>query len=152
MAEAMTKQQTVTKEALVEGLNEDLSYEYQAVLMYNSYAAMASGIHRPLLKSFFEQEISEELEHAQFLADKVTALGGTPTKQPKDFQLAKTPEKMLQQVLQAESDTINRYVERRQQAEKLNEYGLVADLDGVISDETHHKEETEKLLRGIVTE
>lgn len=145
----MAETDNVGKEELVNGLNQDLGFEYQAVLMYTSYSAMASGIHRPLLKSFFEDEIPEELQHAQFLADKITALGGTPATQPHDFELHEDPKAMLQQVLQAETDTIQRYVERRKQAEAYGDFGLAADLDEIISDETRHKEETEKLLRGL---
>lgn len=139
----------VTKEQLIDGLNEDLSYEYQAILMYTNYAAMASGIHRPLLKSFFDDEVTEELRHAQYLANKVTALGGIPATAPHEFELKETPKAMLQQVHQAESETIERYVQRREQAETYGDLGLAADLDEIISDETTHKEETEKLLRGI---
>lgn len=140
---------SISKEDLVAGLNSDLAHEYQAVVMYNTYAAMASGIHRPLLKSFFETEIPEELQHAQFLADKITALGGEPVTAPVKLELKRSTREMLEQVLQAETDTIKRYVERRQQAEAYGDYGLAADLDEIISDETSHKEETEKLLRGL---
>ncbi len=140
---------SISKEQLVEGLNSDLAHEYQAILMYNTYAAMASGIHRPLLKTFFEGEVLEELEHAQFLADKVTALGGEPTTVPEKLELKRSTREMLEQVLEAESQTIRRYVERRKQAEDYGDYGLAAQLDEIISDETTHKEETEKLLRGL---
>src|SRR5690606_23900046 len=137
------------KQALIDGLNEDLAHEYQAIVMYNSFAAMVSGIHRPMLKGFFEAEIPEELQHAQFLADKITALGGTPTTQPAALDLPSSADEMLRMVLDAETETIRRYVERRKQAEAFEDYGLAADLDGIISDETKHKEETEKLLRNL---
>jgi bacterioferritin len=139
----------IDKEGLIEGLNTDLSNEYQAIIMYNSYAAMVSGIHRPILKQFFEGEIPEETQHAQFLADKITALGGQPTTEPVPFELATTARKMLEQVYEAEAGTIKRYVERRKQAEEYEDYGLVVDIDNIISDETRHKEETEKLLRHL---
>ena len=95
MTTQATKEQPVTKEDLIEGLNIDLGFEYQAVLMYTTYAAMATGIHRPLLKSFFEDEINEELQHAQFLADKITALGGMPVTEATSFDPATTPKEML---------------------------------------------------------
>lgn len=140
------------KETLVERLNEDLSYEYQAVLMYTTYAAMASGIHRPILKTFFEGEIPEELGHAQFLSNKITALGGTPTTKPADFEIARNAKAMLEQVVEAETDAIRRYAERRQDAEAFGDQGLAVELDDIIRDETTHKEETEKLLRDIATQ
>ena len=137
------------KQALIDGLNDDLAHEYQAIVMYNSFAALVSGIHRPMLKGFFEGELPEELAHAQFLADKITALGGTPTTQPAPLTLPTSADEMLRLVLKAETETIERYVERRKQAEAFGDYGLAADLDGIISDETKHKEETEKLLRNL---
>lgn len=137
------------KNKLIDGLNHDLANEYQAVVMYTTYAAMATGIHRPLLKTFFQAEVGEELQHAQYLADKITALGGEPTTQPARLELKRDTTSMLRQVLEAETSTIKRYVERRRQAEEFGDYGLAADLDEIISDETRHKEETEKLLGGI---
>ena len=139
----------VDKQTLIDGLNEDLAHEYQAIVMYNSFAAMVSGIHRPMLKGFFAAEVPEELMHAQFLADKVTALGGTPTTAPAPVALSTSAHEMLRMVFDAEAETIRRYVERRKQAEAFGDYGLAADLDNIISDETRHKEETEKLLRDL---
>ncbi len=137
------------KDELVAGLNEDLAHEYQAIIMYNSYAAMVTGIHRPILKGFFEGEVPEELLHAQFLADKITALGGKPTTKPAELRLAGSSTEMLEQVFEAEAETIERYVRRMKQAEEFGDYGLANDLHEIISDETKHKEETEKLLRSL---
>nr|WP_243665089.1 ferritin-like domain-containing protein [Rhodothermus marinus] len=86
-------------------------------MMYTTYAAMASGIHRPLLKEFFESEIPEELEHAKFLANKITALGGLPSAKPAPVKLVEGNRAMLEAVLKAEEETIARYVQRRNQAE-----------------------------------
>lgn len=138
-------------QTLIDGLNEDLAHEYQAILMYNSYAAMVYGMHRPTLKQFFENELPEELTHAQLLADKITALGGTPTTEPTPLDLATEPKAMLKQVLKAETETIERYAKRRRQAEDADEYGLAIELDDIIRDETEHKEETEKLLRDLAS-
>jgi len=55
---------------------------------------------------------------------------------------------MLKNVLQAETETIRRYVERMKQAEAYGDYGLANDLQEIISEETCHKEDTEKILRG----
>ena len=138
-----------SKEDLIRGLNEDLSHEYQAVIMYTTYASMVTGMHRPTLKTLFETEVAEELAHAQLLAEKITALGGKPTTQPADVVYHTTPREMLEEVLNAETETIKRYVRRREQAEAFSDFGLAVDLDDIIRDETGHKEETEKLLRGI---
>jgi len=137
------------RQTLIDGLNTDLGHEYQAIIMYNSYASMVYGMHRPTLKQFFESELPEELMHAQLLADKITALGGTPTTERAPITLKTEPKEMLKQVLDAEAETIERYVQRREQAEEAKEYGLATELDDIIRDETEHKEETEKLLRDL---
>lgn len=137
------------KDELVRGLNDDLAHEYQAVIMYTTYASMVTGMHRPMLKAFFETEVAEELAHAQLLAEKITSLGGRPVTQPAEVVYHSSPREMLEEVRNAEAETIQRYVKRREQAEEFGDYGLTVDLDDIIRDETGHKEETEKLLRGI---
>jgi bacterioferritin len=143
---------TAEKQALVDGLNIDLAHEYGAVLMYTTYSALVRGIHRKQLRDFFQEEVPDELRHAQFLADKIVALGGTPTTTPAEVPVTSTSREMIEQVRQAEADTIVRYVERMKQAEEVGDYGLANDLHEIISDETRHKEEAEMLLRGDWTE
>lgn len=140
----------MTKEiqTLIDGLNSDLAAEYQAVLMYITYAATVSGPHRPTLKAFFTQEIAEELLHAQFLAQKIASLGGTPTTVPKPVPPADSPKAMLENILAAEEAAIAGYRERAEQAEAAGDHGLSTHLDTIVEDETEHREETLKILRG----
>src|ERR1700734_3535968 len=74
---------TIHRETLLEGLNHDLAGEYQAILMYTHYAAKLTGPYRRELRALFQAEIADEQGHAQFLADKVAALGGEPTTEPR---------------------------------------------------------------------
>jgi bacterioferritin len=140
---------TQNNETLIEHLNQDLAAEYQAVIMYNTYAASVLGEHRKQLREFFRQEVPDELEHATFLADKIVALGGEPTTRIKEVPHADADRDMLENVRQAESDTIERYGRRRQQAEEAGDLALVNDLEEMISDETRHMEECDKILRGF---
>lgn len=137
------------KEQLIEGLNIDLANEYQAIITYITYAATVTGIHREEMKEFFMREVPDELRHAEFLANKIAALGGTPVTTPAAVPPAANLKEMLQNVLRAEEDTIARYKQRREQAEQLGDYGLVNDLEEIISDETKHKEAIEMILRGL---
>jgi bacterioferritin len=134
------------KKALIDALNEDLAEEYGAVIQYATYAATVSGTARLGLKAFFESEIADELGHAQFLAQKIAALGGKPTTKPASVPPATTSEQMLRAVLKAETAAIQRYAKHAALAEKAGDHGLKVDLDDMIRDETSHKEETEKLL------
>src|SRR3990172_3122939 len=115
---------TISKEKLVELLNTDLASEYQAVIMYTTYAAAVCGPHRPALRQFFQAEIADELGHAQFLADKVASLGGTPTVTPVPVPAATTPREMLENVLRAEQRAIAGYKERAEQADAFGDKGL----------------------------
>ncbi len=138
----------VTKEQLIEGLNEDLAGELQAVIMYIQYAASVKGPYRQQLSQFFAGEIADELAHAQFLANKVAALGGLPTVQPKPVPQTDDARQMLQNVFDAESATIDTYKQRAEQAEEYGDIGLVNQLEDQIADETNHKEEAGKILVG----
>ncbi|MFB6286529.1 MAG: ferritin-like domain-containing protein [Candidatus Bipolaricaulia bacterium] len=136
-----------SQEELVDGLNTDLAHEYQSIVMYITYAATVRGMYREELKEFFMNEVPEEQRHAQFLAEKVSALGGTPATEMVEVPNATSPTAMLEAVHKAEKGAIERYVKRMHQAEDYGDYGLANDLHDLISDETNHKEDTEKLLR-----
>jgi bacterioferritin len=135
-----------SKAQLIEGLNEDLKGEFQAIIMYRLYASMVQGPYRQELRAFFANEIPEELRHAQVLADKISALGGTPAGSPAPVPVAVEAKTMLQAALKAELETIDRYVNRRQQAEAAGEYGLAAEFDQIIADETNHRDELQQML------
>jgi bacterioferritin len=131
---------------LIRGLNEDLRGEWQAIIMYRLYASMVQGPYRQELRSFFSAEIPEELAHAQILADKIAALGGTPAAEPAPVPVVSDPKQMLQAALKAEEETIGRYLERRRQAEEAGEPGLAVQFDELISDETNHRDELRQML------
>lgn len=133
---------------ILEGLNDDLAHEYQAVVMYNTFAATLVGPNRKELEDFFRSEIPDELRHAEFLGNKITALGGRPTTRMAEVPTPRDTRGMLEDVLKAEKETIERYTQRRKQAEQLGDLALVNDLEEIISDEAKHKEQTAKMLRG----
>lgn len=131
---------------LLEGLNEDLKGEFQAVIMYRLYASMVQGPYRQELRNFFANEIPEELAHAQILADKISSLGGTPAATAAPVKVVFEARQMLQAALDAEVETLARYIRRRKQAEDAGEYGLAVQFDEIISDETNHRDELRQML------
>src|SRR5699024_4803068 len=136
----------MSKEKLIEGLNLDLSHEYGAAIQYTYSAAVVPGLHRTALKSFFEDEVEDELGHEQSLAEKLIALGGQPTTKAAEVPQPTDLKGILEAILQAESDTAKRYEERMKQAEELGYTELHAKLEDIIQDETNHKEEVQRLL------
>lgn len=131
---------------LIDGLNEDLAAEYQAVIMYRTYAALVSGPYRQELKAFFEGEIPDELGHAAFLADKIVALGGTPVTSAAPVPIAKGAREMLENALQAEVDTIERYTRRIGQAEAVGELSIKVQLENLVVDESNHRDDIRRML------
>lgn len=135
------------RQELIDGLNEDLAAEYQAVIMYRTYASLASGAARVHLKAFFEGEIPDELGHAAFLADKIVALGGNPTTRPPDVPSAADNRQMLENALRAEEETIERYTRRIQQAEAAGEISVKVQLEDLIVDESQHRDDIRRMLK-----
>jgi bacterioferritin len=137
----------VTQEQFLDLLNIDLAHEFGAVILYRTYASQVQGQWRMELRQFFEAEIPDELGHAQILADKIVALGGTPATVPSQVKPAKDAVQMLKNALEDEIDTIQRYVTRRRQAEALGHYGLAVEFDDLIRDESTHRDEIQLILK-----
>lgn len=133
---------------LIDGLNEDLSAEYQAVIMYRTYASQVGGPYRIELRGFFEGEIPDELAHAAFLADKIVALGGTPTTSAAAVPPAAGARQMLENAQRGEEDTIARYTKRIEQAERAGEMAIKLQLEDLVVDETRHRDDIRRMLAG----
>lgn len=137
----------MTKEQLIENLNKDLANELGAIIQYITYAAKATGPYRPQLAQFFLAEVVDEQGHAQFLANKIVALGGEPTTTPAPVPPAASNREMLEAVLAAESQAVIDYTKRAEEADELGDKGLVVQLEDMVRDESGHSEETERILR-----
>ncbi len=135
------------KKALIDKLNEDLAGELSAVIQYTTYAAKATGPYRPQLSEFFLAEVADEQMHAQFLANKIVALGGEPTTTPRPVAKAGTNREMLQAVLEAERRAVADYTARAEQADAYGDKGLSVQLEDMVRDESGHAEETERILK-----
>jgi len=135
------------KQKLIDALNQDLADEFSAIIQYLTYAAKATGPYRPQLAQFFLDEVPDEQGHAQFLANKIVALGGEPATEPYPVADAANNHEMLENVLEAERRAIRSYTERAKQADEFGDKGLMVQLEDMIADETSHAEETERILR-----
>lgn len=135
------------KETLIKHLNDDLSGELSAIIQYVTYAAKATGPYRPQLAQFFLAEVPDEQLHAQYLANKIVALGGEPVTTPRPVPAAKTNRDMLEAVLAAERKATADYTQRAKEAEEAGDKGLAVQLEDMIRDESGHAEEVERILR-----
>ncbi len=137
----------MTKENLIEKLNEDLAEELSAIIQYTTYAAKASGPFRPQLAQFFLSEIPDEQAHAQYLANKIVSLGGEPITTASPVKAAANNKEMVEAVLEAELAATKRYVQRAKDAEAYGDKGLAVQLEDFVRDESGHAEETERILK-----
>jgi bacterioferritin len=136
-----------SRRALLDALNEDLAGELGAIIQYLTYAAKATGPYRPQLSQFFLAEVADEQLHAQFLANKIVAMGGEPATIPRPVPLATSNRAMLEAVLTAERKATADYTQRAEQAEAVGDKGLAVQLEDMVRDESGHAEETERILR-----
>lgn len=135
------------KKQIIAALNEDLAGELSAIVQYLTFAAKANGPYRPQLAEFFMAEVPDETGHAQYLSNKIVALGGEPTTVARKIEPAKHNKDMLEVALKAEKRAIKDYTERAEQAEEFGDKGLQVQLEDMIRDETGHYEELDRMLR-----
>src|SRR5262245_60303858 len=86
---------TITRERLVELLNEDLAREYQAVIAYVVYSQVLKGAEYMKIAEELEKHAGEELAHALVIAQQIDYLGGKPTVTPRPVRTSDKAEDML---------------------------------------------------------
>ncbi len=135
------------KQTMINHLNEDLAGELSAIIQYITYAAKANGPYRPQLAQFFLTEVADEQLHAQYLANKIVALGGEPTTEARAVPAASNNQEMLQAVLAAERQATKDYSQRAIEADEFGDKGMVVQLEDMVRDESGHSEETARMLQ-----
>jgi bacterioferritin len=135
----MAQEETITRERLVELLNEDLSREYQAIISYVVYSQMIKGAPYMSIAAELEKHAGEELQHALIIAKQIDYFGGEPTATPKPVRTSEKAEDMLRFDLDNENETVRNYRDRVRQAEALGEYALSEDLREILRQEQEHQ-------------
>ena len=143
----MAKRTTNVKQDLIDGLNEDLNLELQAVSRYLYHSASATGLLGHELREELKGDIQGELSHAVFLADKITALGGELNIDPKNPKKVRTVKEMMRIDIDEERKVVANYTKRITQAEACGDKGLAIRLEDMLAEETDHAEALERLGR-----
>lgn len=129
----------ITREKLIELLNEDLAREYQAIIAYVVYSQVIKGAAYMNIAAELEQHAAEELQHALTIAKQIDYLGGTPTVAAKAVKTSDQAEEMLRFDLDNENETIRNYRERIRQCETLGEYAIAEHLREILVQEQGHQ-------------
>jgi bacterioferritin len=138
---------TMTREDLINGLNEDLNLELETILRSIYHAAAGRGMLGHELRELIKKEMPGEVDHAMFLADKIVALGGEVHIRPAMPTELRAPRELLQENIAAERKIISNYAKRIDQASEFGDKGLAIRLENMLSAETDHLEELERLGR-----
>jgi len=129
----------VSREELVNLLNEDLAREYQAVISYVVYSQVLKGAQYMNIAEELVVHAKEELDHALLIAKQIDYLGGMPQVTPKAVKTSANEEDMLRFDLENENETIRNYRQRVGQCEALGEYAIAEHIREILIQEQDHQ-------------
>lgn len=133
------KNSGVTREQLVQGLQEDLAREYKAIIQYVIFSQKLDTARYMNIADQLEEHAHQELDHALAIARQLDYFGAYPVHEPKPVEVSEDNEEMLQADLRAEDDTLQNYRIRVRQADELGEFALGEVLRGIIEQEQDHQ-------------
>jgi bacterioferritin len=136
---AATETTKISRQQLIDKLNEDLAREYQAVIAYVVYSQVLKGAEYMAIAEELERHAGEELQHAITIAKQIDYLGGMPTVTPLPVKQSEDAREMLRADLDNENDTVRAYRERVAQCEALQEYALAEDIREILRQEQEHQ-------------
>lgn len=134
----MSAEIKITRDRLVQLLNEDLAREFQAIIAYTVYSQTIKGAAFTDIAGELAVHAAEELSHALLIAKQIDYLNGQPVTTPKAVKVSEDAEDMLRFDLENEKNTIISYRQRIRQAEALGEFALSEVLRKIIAQEQEH--------------
>jgi bacterioferritin len=135
----MASQAEISRQQLIDLLNEDLSREYQAIIAYVVYSQVLKGAEFMNIAAELEKHAAEELSHALIISKQIDYLGGMPAVVPKPIKTSEDAREMLRFDLENETTTIQNYRERVRQCEALGEYAMAEHVREILIDEQEHQ-------------
>jgi bacterioferritin len=116
---AVTASYTADREQVIDVLNEVLATEIVCTLRYRNHYYMASGIHGGPVAAEFLEHANEEQQHTDWVAERITQLGGRPNFNPEglhtrahaEYKEAEALVDMIKENLVAERIAIETYLE-----------------------------------------
>lgn len=131
---------------LLKNLNHAMNREVTTFLRYMLQASSIKGAEWDSVRKMYKEEIMDELGHAQYLADKIVMLGGTPQLEPDLTPPPVTIKEMLKHDIKEEKEDVKGYTELAEMAEKAGLAELKVKMEEQAADEARHAEEMTRLL------
>lgn len=130
---------------LISAMNDALNREISTAVRYLVESAKIQGRQNEPLREMYRREIADELGHAQYLADKIVTLGGTPKLDP---DLAPPPDdvtEMIKKDLAAEHDDVSNYKRLAKMADDAGDIELKLRMEEQAADESRHAQELQRV-------
>lgn len=150
---AVTGAYGADRDTVVKMLNEALATELVCVLRYKRHFFMAQGIHAEPVAQEFAQHATEEQQHADQIATRITQLGGSPNFDPEgmltrshsEYQEGTSLLDMIKEDLVAERIAIDSYTEM---IHYLADKDITSRrmLESILAVEEEHADDLSKLM------
>lgn len=136
----------MSKEKLINALNQDLARELSAITQYMWHHAMAEGKESPAISDIFKKISIVEMKHAEAFAERIVYLGGTPITQPAAIKMGGDLKKMMEDDLAGERHAIKQYKAHVKLAEETGDLVTRRMLEDIIKDEEEHDDQWSSIL------
>tara|TARA_Y100000991_G_C21873060_1_gene306028 strand:+ start:188 stop:610 length:423 start_codon:yes stop_codon:yes gene_type:complete len=133
---------------LITELNNALSLELRAVLLYSHYAAYVQGIHRIHLSTHFNAEATESVGHANTVRSAIVKLGGIAVTERNSLEIKHSTNyvKMLEEAYETEKKASQVYAEILKTLEDFDDDELFDAIENIYFAELRSVEEVRMLL------
>lgn len=136
----------MANQELVQCLNQQLNREVTTFLRYMLQAASIKGQQHESVRAMYLGEVTDEVGHAQYLANQIVMLGGTPTLTPDLTPPPKDVREMLERDAGEEAHDVKNYVRLASLAEQDGLFALKMKMEEQAADEDEHGQEMRRLL------
>jgi bacterioferritin len=133
------------KESFIEALNEDLRSEYQSIVQYISHIATVTGAEFLSTIDELKVHLTQELSHAQKLAEQIAFLGGVPATSVPAVKTA-TGREALAADLELEETQLERYRDRFREAMDLGLADVAEALRPLLEQTQEHVRDLQTVL------
>jgi len=135
----------MSKEQLLDGLNEALNRELSTIIRYLLQGSIIRGRTNEPLRQMYRAEVGDEIGHAQYLADKITMMGGQIRVQPDLTPPPGTVDKMIENDLAAEESDVTHYKKLADLADQVGDIELKLQMEDQAADESRHAQELKRM-------
>jgi len=136
----------MARDELIKKLNEQVNREVTTFLRYMLQAASIKGVEFEPVREMYLEEVTDEVQHAQYLANQIVMLGGTPLLEPDLTPPPRDIRSMLKQDALEEEKDVKNYMRLASLAEQEGLIALKMKMEEQAADEDEHGYEMRRLL------